>query len=414
MKRPSFTHVILASGLMISALLLWFAFANCKSALPVAQCYLRGVGLSLGQAIESIAISDPSLKLLSDFKSSDIAYFVVVDNHGRILFHTNPDLIGEQLEDTRFKAAFASNASTESRVKLGTGEVAFESQQQLHLPEGPQVLRIVLHTWQADQIIKRARAGGMTILLLLVAAWGFALWTLQLQRRDQQHREAMAKREHLAQLGELGAVLAHEVRTPLSGIKGYAQLLEERMDDTCQKRYSTKIVAESERLEGLVCDLLTYARQESMSEGAAKLSEELYGAWGSLEAAARQSGIILQVSGTSDLWVACPADRVRQLFLNLLGNAVQAMPDGGSLGVVVSCDQAMVTVMIDDSGAGFPVDSLQRVFDPFYTTRASGTGLGLAVCRKIVEGYGGTITAANNDGGGARILMKLPLGRETV
>ncbi len=414
MKRPSFTHVILASGLLISALLIWFAFANCKSALPVAQCYLRGVGLSLGQAIESISIRDPSLKLLSDFKSSDIAYFVVVDKKGLILFHTNPDLIGEQLEDTRFKAAFTSNASTENRVKLGTGEVAFESQQQLHLPEGPQVLRIVLHTWQADQIVRRARAGGMTILLLLVAAWGFALWTLRLQRRDQLHHEEMAKREHLVQLGELGAVLAHEVRTPLSGIKGYAQLLEEQMDDVRQKRYSAKIVAESERLENLVGDLLTYARQETMPEGGAQLSDELYGAWESLDAAARQSGITFQVSGAPDLWVACPADRVRQLFLNLLGNAVQAMPDGGTLEVTFFHDRTMATVSIDDTGAGFTEESLQRAFDPFYTTRASGSGLGLAVCRKIAEGYGGTITAANNASGGAEILLKLPLRRESV
>lgn len=413
MARPSFTHIMLLSGLLMTALLLWFAFSNCRSARPVAQCFLRGVALSLGQAIESIASRDPSLKLLSDFKSSDIAYFSVIAPDGTIRFHSNADLIGEQVEDTRYRPVFTTQIVTEERVTLGTGEVVFEFQQQLHLGN-PLVLRLALHTWQADQVVQRARTGGGLIVALLAASWGFGLWTLRLQRRDQLHRAELIRHEQLAQLGQLGAVLAHEVRTPLAGIKGYAQLLEERLSDERQHRYAHCIVAESQRLEALVNDLLTCARHDPLPEGITTIAEAVHGAWEQLAAGASTKGINFEVIGTVTRPVACPPDRLRQVLLNLFNNALQSMPEGGRLQVVLSCDDAMANIVIADSGPGFDEASLQRIFDPFFTTRASGSGLGLTVCRKFVEGYGGSIAAANTNFGGAEIRLQLPLVKEQL
>lgn len=412
MSRLKFTHIMLASGLLLTALLLWFAFANCRSAIPVAHCYLRGLALSLGQAIESLAIRDTSLHLLSDFKSNDIAYFAVIGRDGRFLFHSNGDLIHEPVEDQRYKPVLASPVITDERIELGTGEVVFEAQQQLHLANGPLVLRLALHTWQADQIIRRARVGGGMILLLLVSSWGLGMWSMYLQRRDLLRREELARQEQLAQLGKLGAVLAHEVRTPLAGIKGFAQLLGERLVEPRQQTYVDKIVGESERLEGLVEDLLTYARQETEPKGISLLTESILGAWEGLAASAEQSNIRLQLDGDSGVSVLCPQDRLRQILLNLFTNALQAMPDGGTVQVVLSNTPEQAMVQVIDHGRGFTAESLKRAFDPFFTTRPSGSGLGLAVCRKIVEGYGGTITAANNSNGGAVITLCLPLAKD--
>ncbi len=399
---------------MLTALLVWFAFANCRSSVPVAQCYLRGIALSLGAAVESIAARDPSLRLLSDFKSADVAYFSVFDQTGLIQFHTNPDLIGERIEGQRFKPLLLSNTPLEKRIKMGTGEVVFEFQQQLHLPQKNLILRLVLHTWQADQIVRRARIGGMMIVALLIAAWGFALWVWRLQLQDLKRTAEMAHKRHLAQLGEMAAVLAHEVRTPLAGIKGYAQLLAERLQHHPQQRYTGKIVAESERLEGLVNDLLTYARQEPLQEGAADLAATVAQAWEQLAGAAEQAGVQLQQDGQLDRTIRCSADRLLQVLLNLFTNAVQAMPEGGILRVSLAEEGGMAAVTISDTGQGFPEQALERIFEPFYTTRPSGSGLGLAVCRKIVEGYGGSMSAANGSTGGAIITIKLPLGEERV
>lgn len=398
----------------MTALLLWFAFANCRSALPVAQCYLRGMALSLGQAVESIASRDSSLQQLADFKSNEIAYFSVLDRSGRIRFHTNPDLIGEQVEDERYRQVFASQIVTEERVVLGTGETVFELQQQLHLEQEPLVLRMALHTWQADQIIKRARAGGGMILALLVVSWLGGLWTLRLQRRDQQQQERLARHEQLAQLGQFGAVLAHEVRTPLSGIKGYAQLLEERLSDERQQRYAQRIVSESQRLESLVSDLLTCAREDVLEAGVTTVSEAVREVWEQLAAGANVKGVQFEVIGTIEASVVCPPDRLRQVLLNLFSNALQAMPEGGRLQVVLSTVPGYAVLLVSDSGPGFEQEALPRIFDPFFTTRASGSGLGLAVCRKIIEGYGGSIAAANNSFGGAEVTVQLPLVKEQI
>ena len=413
MPRFRLTHLLVSGSLLLTVLLLWFAFANYRSAAPVAHSILRGLALSLGQAIESVASRDPSLKLLSDITSKDSAYFSVIDRTGRIRYHSNPDLIGESVDDSRYQPVFAAPELTEERIRLGTGEEVFETHQQLHLPEGTLVLRLALHTWQADQIIRRARTGVLVIFVLLTAAWGMGVLALRLQRRDLLRREELTRHEQLARLGALGAVLAHEVRTPLAGIKGFAQLLGERLEDPRQQRYAARIVSESERLEGLVNDLLLYARQEAQPEGNSEVAESVQLAWESLASGALRAGVSLQLSGTVEHPVACPADRLQQLLLNLFSNAIQAMSEGGELRVTLTQDQHRATILITDNGPGFAEESLQRAFDPFYTTRASGSGLGLAVCRKIAEGYGGTITAKNGDADGAEITLQLPLAKES-
>lgn len=412
MPRLRLPHFLISIALVLTVVLLWFATANFRSAAPVAQSILRGLALSLGQAIESVAVRDPSLKLLADFTSRDIAFFSVLDRRGIIRFHSNTDLIGEQVGDQRYRALLGTSVLTEERIRLGTGEEVYETQQQLHLAQGMLVLRLALHTWQADQIIHRARNGLLVILLLLVAAWslgGFALWLL---RRDELRRMKLAQQEQLAQLGALGAVMAHEVRTPLAGIKGYAQLLEECLQDGRLLGYAGKIVAESERLEGLVNDLLTYVRQEPLPAGKAALEQVLNDVWDGLLGDAKQAGVKLLLVGSVAQPVACPADRLRQLFLNLFSNALQAMPEGGQVRVELGVERDMARVLIADTGPGFAQAHLQRIFDPFFTTRASGSGLGLAICRKLAEGYGGSIIAANGCSGGAEIELKLPLVKE--
>lgn len=412
--RFSVSYIMVFVGLLLSGLLIWFANASYRSAYPVAYSHLQGDALSLGQVIESIAFRDPTLQLLADFSSADIAFFEVIDQKGTIRFHSNPDLIGEQVGDERWKPVFDSPVAREERTRLGTGETVFESQQQLHLDSGTLVLRLALHTWRADQIIHRARAGSLTIVALLLAAWTMAFYLFQLYQGSLKHREELAKQAHLAQLGALGAVLAHEVRTPLAGIKGYAQLLEEHLDEPRQQRFTQKIVVEATRLEALVNELLTYSHQEAMPDGIAAFDEVLASVWEQIAITAGKNGVTLEVDGVLEQPVALFPDRLHQVLLNLLTNAVQAMPEGGTIRVSLLEGDERATVLIADQGAGFDADALKKGFDPFYTTRPSGSGLGLAVCRKIVEGYGGTISVENSEEGGAVVTLVLPLAKEFV
>lgn len=412
--RFSAINSLVLFGLLLSGLLIWFASASYRSAQPLANSFLQGVSLSLGQVIESIAFSDPSLRFLADFNSSDIAYFTVIDRQGIIRFHTNPDLIGEQVGDERWKPVFRSPVAHQERMQLGTGETVFESQQQLHLSDGTLVLRLALHTWRADRIVNRALMGSWAIVALILVAWCMAFFLFRFYQHSLKHREELATQQHLAQIGELGAVMAHEVRTPLAGIKGYAQLLEEHLDEPRQQRYTQKIVAEATRLEALVNELLTYSHQEAMPEGIAAFDEVLASVWEQVSIYAGKNGVTLEISGMLEQPVALFPDRLYQVLLNLLMNAVQAMPEGGTIRVSLFEGDDRATVCITDQGAGFGADALKKGFDPFYTTRPSGSGLGLAVCRKIVEGYGGTIAVENVAEGGAMVTLTLPLVKEFV
>ena len=397
----------------MTASLLWFAVNSQQNAQPMARALLQGLALSLGQAIDYLATRDPSFKSLADFRYRDIAYFALIDRSGRIRFHQNPELVGESVEDNRYHPAFSAAAPVENRIRLGTGEEVYECHLPLHLPGEPLVLRLVLHTWQADQIINRARIGATILLMLTVSAWVLGFLLFRLLKREARRREQMARREEMARLGELGAVLAHEVRTPLAGIKGYAQLLEERITDERSRGFTALIAQEVVRLEGLVNDLLDYARQDDPSNGCALLDEELLcDAWKMVAAPVGDQPVKLDLSIPPGVRVACRPERLRQLLINLFSNALQAIASEGTVRLSVTEGRGMVTLKVRDSGAGFTEEAMKRVFDPFFTTRSRGSGLGLAVCRKIAEGCGGGISVANAGGGGAVITVLLPPCRE--
>lgn len=408
MKRPGADTLLLLSGILMTAFLLWFAINSQQSAQPVARALLQGLALSLRQTIENLAARDPSFKTLSDFRYRDIAYFALIDRSGRFRFHQNPDLAGEIVADDRYRPAFSAAAPVENRIRLGTGEEAYECHLLLHLPGETLVLRLVLHTWQADQIINRSHTGAIILLTLTASAWVLGFLLVRLRKRDALQREQMARQERMAQLGELGAVLAHEVRTPLAGIKGYAQLLGERITDERSRRFAALIAQEAIRLEGLVNDLLDYARQDDPGDGCTLFDEELfYNAWNIVERTDSQP-MKPELSIPPGVKVACRPERLRQLLINLFSNALQAVPAEGTVSATVTERQGMVTLKVQDSGAGFPEEAMKRAFDPFYTTRPRGSGLGLAVCRKIAEGCGGGISATNAVGGGAVITVLLP------
>jgi two-component system sensor histidine kinase HydH len=413
MKRPGAGALLVMGGILMTVFLLWFAVNSQLNARPVARALLQGVALSVGQTLEYMAARDPSFKTLADFRYRDIAYFSLIDRSGWVRFHQNPELTGKRVEDDRYLSAFSAALPVENRIRLGTGEEVYECHLPLHLPGETLVLRLALHTWQADQIINRARTGTIILLTLTLGFWILGFLLTRLLKRDARHREQMARQEQMARLGALGAVLAHEVRTPLAGIKGYAQLLGERITEERSRGFAALIAQEAIRLEGLVNDLLDYARQDDPGNDCTLLNEELLNtAWNMISDRANVQSVNFTLSVQSGVRVACRPERLRQLLINLFSNALQAIPPEGTVRATVTEERQMITLKVRDSGPGFTEEAIKKAFDPFYTTRPTGSGLGLAVCRKIAEGCGGKISAANTDGGGAEITVLLPFCRE--
>lgn len=403
---------LLGAAIFLSLLLVWFAEVQYRQALPVAEENLRGLSLSLSAAVEALVTKDPTLHSLRNFATRDLAYFALLDQKGKILFHSNTTLIGSRAADQRYAPVFSAAETAALRTMLGTGEEIYESNVPVHSNGQVLALRLALHTYRSDAVIRRARVNVLVVFSLLTIAWVLGVFLYRFSRRAEVHRQEMSRRERFAQLGEMGAALAHEIRNPLSGIKGYAQLLLE--DPRCPGggTPAALIVEESLRLERLVNDLLSYVRVRPLQQSPVQVAEVLRCCLDMVARDAEKQSVRVSAELTDDLLAMGAGDELEQVFLNLLRNALQAMPEGGSLHIRLQRGRGAVVVELRDSGHGIPVADWTRIFTPFMTTRARGTGLGLAISRKIIEEWGGSIRVADSSPRGTTFEVSLPLYRK--
>lgn len=243
-------------------------------------------------------------------------------------------------------------------------------------------------------------AGGAASLALVLVALG--LWRFSL--REERMKAAMERDRRLAALGEMAAVLAHEIRNPLTSMKGHAQLLAERLaPESPERRKAERVVGEAVRLEELTADLLSFIRSKQIERREVDPRQVL-------ESAAEDAGrdrVAIEAVDAPAAWSLDPG-LLQQALANLLRNALQASPDGAPAGTEVGVEQGELVFRVRDRGDGVPEADRERIFEPFYTTRTRGTGLGLAVARRIVGLHGGTITAGNHPEGGALFEVRIP------
>jgi two-component system sensor histidine kinase HydH len=406
-------RILLLIGIGISLFLIWFAIGNYRASRPIAEENLRGLALSLASAIENIAVRDPSLRSLAEFHPADIAFFAIIDQHGMYRFHSNADLIGTPAENNEFEGVLASTAVSERRVTLGTGEMAYEFYAPLRISGETVVLRLTLHTYRADAVVRRAEYGMAVLLALLAVGWILGVVLYRFAIREERHQLEMARRERLAQMGEMGAMLAHEIRNPLAGIKGYAQVIGKKPLDARNAGFAERIVAEVLRLENLVSELLAYAGSGSFAMTYIDLAGMIAHTVALVRHEAEQQHVTVLSECREGLRLMGNRDRLEQVLLNLAKNALQAMPEGGSLRLTADASGKGVILSVSDSGHGISPEHMERLFEPFFTTKARGTGLGLALCKKIVEEHNGKISVDSIVGQGTSVSLSLPAARSS-
>ncbi len=219
----------------------------------------------------------------------------------------------------------------------------------------------------------------------------------------------LVSKERFAAMGRLVAGVAHEIRNPLFGISAIGQIFERDLTDPGQKELIRALLAETKRLNQLVDELLIYGRPIKL-----KLEEsDLLVLWQSVVEMHRDELRIKRITVSDDCVVRRPVavfdpHQIRQVFLNVLRNAIEAMPEGGNISATMLLDDVFIVFRISDTGTGIPDGQLSHVFDLFFTTKPKGTGLGLGLCRKILQDHGGDIVLSSAEGRGTTVTIRLP------
>ncbi|WP_160118372.1 ATP-binding protein [Bacillus sp. V59.32b] len=229
---------------------------------------------------------------------------------------------------------------------------------------------------------------------------------------QQRTEELLRKTEKLSLVGELAAGIAHEIRNPLTTIRGFVQLLSQSNENK-DLQYTETILDEIDRINFIVSEFMVFAKPHAMYYTKCNLSEVLSSIIHLLRAEAMLKNVKISQSFSSDkLYIFGEEHQLKQVFLNMLKNAIEALPDGGNVHVSATSDKNYVTISIEDNGIGIPPEQIPKLGEPFYTTKETGNGLGLMVSFKIIDNHNGNMTVKSDVNSGTTFLITFPLYKE--
>ncbi|MDN4524354.1 PAS domain-containing sensor histidine kinase [Fictibacillus fluitans] len=225
----------------------------------------------------------------------------------------------------------------------------------------------------------------------------------------KETEELIRKSEKLSVLGELAAGVAHEIRNPLTSLIGFAQLLKES-DEEMKDRYIGIMLTELKRINDIVGELMLVAKPQAVHFENSSLKDMLESVVRLLDTQAIIKNVQIKLNTFGEIPpVYCVENQLKQLFINLLKNSIEAMDKGGLIKLTLTRSKGNVIVEMVDQGSGIPRDRLEKLGEPFYTTKEKGTGLGLMVCYKIVKEHFGQIHFESEEGKGTKVQVKLPI-----
>jgi len=252
--------------------------------------------------------------------------------------------------------------------------------------------------------------GALLVVLVFVVKRGEEI----IQKRAMERlrlKERLSRAERLSALGEMAAGISHEIRNPLGIIRSSAELLKKKVTKIDpSNNIPDIIIEESSRLNNIITDFINFARPRSPNLSLCRIEEVIEKNITFLSMQIEEKGYIIKQNYQNSLpKIQADADMLYQSFLNILINAMQAMPNGGTIRVAISANDKIVTIEFEDEGQGIGDDILEKIWDPFFTTKEMGTGLGLGVVKNIIESHGGSIQILNRVAGGALVTVELPV-----
>lgn len=392
----------------------------------------RGVDIAvnLGFTLERLGFKRELFPdVVESSKWRDLAFLALYDKNGWVLLHSNPYLIGTNQKDRFISASISEGRPCTHFLRLATGEDVFvvdfplrlhpekvmEGQDPLKEEEVIEnafiyVLRVSLHPFPAQKIVRKANFQLILIGISLLILWILTFFFLVAWKRNEALKSRLREQERMAALGEMAAVLAHEIRNPLSSIKGFAQFHINSDGDPGLLEDLKIIVKESTRLERLTSDLLLYARPFELHEEELDVRSFASELKRSMNVIPEDIRLDFEVE---DCKLKIDPEKFKQIAINLIMNAFDAVrtKEGGKIKCSFFCEKGGLSFVVDDNGPGIPEEIKDRVFEPFVTTKTKGTGLGLAIVKRLVEGMGGVISIEKSNLGGACMKLTMPFHR---
>jgi signal transduction histidine kinase len=358
-------------------------------------------------------------------RQSDSEFVSFLDSDLNVVAHTDRRRIGQQEKEPLVLKAKVDRRLFSQIVDAGGGKRYLEVVKPVALDESNLGFLKIGLSLGSMEVAWRNSLRAIVILAVAIVAAGilgmaaiFHNQHLHLQEVKALEIEVL-HRERLSALGNLAAAVAHEVRNPLNAISMGLQRLKSEFQPTEDpgqySRLTELMLGEVHRLNSIVEQFLSLARPVKIKAEALPLQEILKELAALEESHAKQSNVRIQVIAAPNL-PALKADpsHLTQVLLHLMLNGLQAMPEGGTLTLEAKTSISNFLIAVTDTGTGIAPENLSRIFEPYFTTKAQGSGLGLAISRWIIEAHGGTITAANESGGGCRVEISLPLNGAEV
>jgi two-component system sensor histidine kinase HydH len=395
---------------IFSAALVYITHQNAEIARSLASKSFENTALALSSAAENTLRQYGSNKeqqireILSD---RVVAYALIASQDGRILFHTNPGRVGTRLTKEEMGDWLPGPVSSR-QIILGTGIPAYEFDFTLHRPDGSdELLRLILNTTQADLVLSWSNRMWWIVGSILVLLWVVGFFFERVVTRYLRLQASQEEHERLTLIGQMTAVLAHEIRNAIAGVKGYAQWAHEKTDESQPAKTALDAVLQGTgRIETLVNELLLFSKDEGYQMEAVDLA--------SITREAVQNGLSsregnVKVHVDDGTLVKADREKLYRTLVNGIRNASEAISQGGTIRISTAVDGRWVELRIEDTGPGLSEESSARIFTPFFTTKADGTGLGLAYAQKVIKGMGGIIELKNRkDERGAVLGIRLP------
>ena len=268
------------------------------------------------------------------------------------------------------------------------------------------VMRLDFRDVVNAELVDRPRAELDELLNALDRLFDLEL-AIMLETYKLEAEDRLRRRERLATIGQLAASIGHDLRNPLSVIESSLYILRRRMqDDPRASKHVEKIASQIDECDAIITHLLEMARNQAPRRERVVAADLLESA---IETARVPDSVTVERQGFADLVLWVDAALIKQALVNVLINSVQAQHGrGGHIHVHASVDGDDVTIAVGDAGPGFDPDTLPLIFEPLVTTKSSGTGLGLALVKSVMERHGGHVSANNRAAGGAEVRLYLP------